>query len=332
MIYKASVVGLGGIGAAYPPLGGRQSLEAALNHSDAYARHPRVQLMAGCDPDGGRRNAFTRKFGAQAHGELAAMLEREKPDLVSICSPDELHFQHVLECLEGGVRMIFLEKPPAGNVAEMETLEKAAKSKGATVLVNYQRRYANAYRRLKEACQRGTHGAIRHIHVTYSRGLGRNGSHLLDQCFFLMDDPDDYRLVSVFRHRESNNPSFAWEIKGVPVLVAGIDVDYHCCDIVVTFEAGRMAIVHSGSAFITERKIENPLFPGFYILESDSAQSGPTEDNSGLFARAIDDLLAACETGRAPESSLGTAKRERILSGWVTDDRQTNACHPGDGR
>lgn len=64
-------------------------------------------------------------------------------DLVFILSPSELHVTQSLLCLEHK-KHLFIEKPLANTLSELDTLSKAAEKSGKVVFVGYMRRYAPA--------------------------------------------------------------------------------------------------------------------------------------------------------------------------------------------
>jgi predicted dehydrogenase len=70
------------------------------------------------------------------HREL---LEREKPDLVIIASPDHWHALHTIDALKAGAH-VFVEKPTGHSVGESKAMLKAAREAGRVVQVGLHRR------------------------------------------------------------------------------------------------------------------------------------------------------------------------------------------------
>jgi predicted dehydrogenase len=71
------------------------------------------------------------------------MLSTSPLDLILILSPSELHVPQALLCLKHG-KHIFIEKPLANTLSEVDALEKARAESGMIVFVGYMRRYAGA--------------------------------------------------------------------------------------------------------------------------------------------------------------------------------------------
>jgi len=77
------------------------------------------------------------------------MLSSTPLDLILILSPSELHVPQALLCLKYK-KHIFIEKPLANTLSEVDELEKARVESGLIVFVGYMRRYAAAVEVVKE--------------------------------------------------------------------------------------------------------------------------------------------------------------------------------------
>lgn len=85
-----------------------------------------------------------KKFGisARSYYDIQNLLENEELDAVSICTPPNLHYDHVFACLKKGLNVL-CEKPFVGNdkgdkFTAAKTLLDLAKSCGKIVSVNTQ--------------------------------------------------------------------------------------------------------------------------------------------------------------------------------------------------
>lgn len=281
------------------------STEFARTHAGAYERSERTQLVGGCSPESRDREDFCAAYGVPAYATLDELLSATRPDIVSVCTPSELHFEHALRCLEAGVRGVWLEKPPANSARDLERLCAARGT--AQVLVGFQRRYVQAYEWLKEWCRVETFGACRHAAVTYSRGLELNGCHLLDALFFVLGDPGTPELVWASSDVES--PSFVLRFgSGLEVQVSGMVLPYHCLDLTLTCDGGRASIVHGGLGVRVEERVEHELFPGFHRLRDLRPPADLAKPGFGdSLMRGLEDLLNAIGGGPPARSNLTTA-------------------------
>ena len=60
-------------------------------HAEGYLRLPDVRLCGICDRDAERAAAMADRYHCAAYSDAMDLLEREKPDLVSVCLPTYLH-------------------------------------------------------------------------------------------------------------------------------------------------------------------------------------------------------------------------------------------------
>jgi predicted dehydrogenase len=317
--FRAVLVGLGNIAWRFDQNIRMES--PGLTHLFAYERNPHTKLVGGCSPEREDRLSFEKALNIPAYNSIEEMIDRLSPDIVSICSPTEFHFEHALYCLKKEVPMIWLEKPPTESLSQLDRLIEEKKRHGgkSTVLVNFQRRYTECYIKLQSLYQRETLGKCRFIHLTYSRGLNTNGSHLLDMLFFVIGDTATNHLEWVEESKNIANPSFVLSFEDGPeVTVSGIELPYHCIDITLTFDKGRASILYGGVATRVEEKIEHEIFPGFYRLKEgppDLLGSGGFEHS---MEEALRDLIESFEESRLPKSSLITSRKTMVLIEEVT--------------
>jgi predicted dehydrogenase len=311
--YKAVIVGLGNIAWKFDSDGVNFN-SGPLTHAEAFQNSQRVTLVGGTSPDNSDCTLFSKHFGVPVYGNYREMIKETKPDIVSICSPTHLHFEHLHYCLEVGIPMIWLEKPPADNTSQLTKLiSKLKATNSSKVLVNYQRRFSEEYGKLKEVISQNLLGDLKAITLTYSRGLLHNGSHNIDLLFYLMGDEIVIDSYVVSKHN-SDSPSFILELSGgITVSVIGLELPYHCFDTVFTFEKGRASVLHGGMSTKWEIVAEHEFYPGFYrLIERNEHPLG----SGGLYCslnHALSELIDSFEEKREPLSSLSSAKKSITL-------------------
>lgn len=310
--YRAALVGLGNIAWRFDQKNDHDGI--GLTHASSYLKDDRVGIVGGCAPGQDDRKSFEKVYKVPTYKTIEEMLPAVKPDIVSICTPKERHYDQVRYCLKHSVPMVWLEKPPTTSLADLDSLiQENGQLQGKTkILVNYQRRFSPSYIWLQSLYNDLTLGACRLIQINYSRGLENNGSHLIDILFFIVGGESEYRLEWVSNNR-SVNPSFGLTFQnGLSALVSGIELPYHNLDIILTFGLGRASVLYGGTVQRLENKVENDLFPGFYRLAESKALYPEREIQSSM-AEALGDLIAAYEDNREPRSSLVTARRTQKL-------------------
>ena len=102
---KVLVIGCGKIA-------GRQS-KLMTSHGGAYFAIKNIEIAACYDIDLVRSKNFAKLYHCQAELNLLEALNKHKPDVVSVCTPDNTHFDITKDFLTNNhkPKVIFLEKP-----------------------------------------------------------------------------------------------------------------------------------------------------------------------------------------------------------------------------
>jgi predicted dehydrogenase len=127
-----------------------------LHHAQVFARRPDTELVAVVGRDPGRTAQRAVPLGAIPYVDIDEMLAREAPDLVSVCLPNEGHFEPTLRLIRARVPLL-VEKPLVFSVAEGEQL--LAEAGDLFLAINFNHRYARPVRLAAEAIARGDLGA-----------------------------------------------------------------------------------------------------------------------------------------------------------------------------
>lgn len=119
----------------------------------------RVSVVSVLDVDAGRAAGFAARHGiAAARTDLAELLERDKPDLVHLCTPPAAHAADAVRCLESGAWVV-VEKPPARSLAEYDLITAAeGAASGPYASVVFQHRFGSAGLRLARLGRAGELG------------------------------------------------------------------------------------------------------------------------------------------------------------------------------
>ncbi len=188
-VYRAAIIGLGFIGGGDQVSGdalGQLVSDLDGTHAEALGRSPRVALVAGSSRDTGRRDRFHSRTGARVYADWRAMLEAEKPELVSVATYAPQHAEMVIECARRGVRALFCEKPIATSPAEADAMLEACRAAGSLLAINHSRRYNPNYRRLRDLVAAGGLGDLTSAALRWGSGrLGNVGTHTMDALVLL---------------------------------------------------------------------------------------------------------------------------------------------------
>ncbi len=132
------------------------------NHARVYHEMDCVKLVGIADPDRKRGKEIAEMYGCCYYGNHIEMLEKEKPDAVSVCVPTSLHYAVGMDVIKSGVNLL-IEKPIADNVQKAEELVKLADEKGVCLSVGHIERFNPAVQYLKRLIDRGKLGKITSI-------------------------------------------------------------------------------------------------------------------------------------------------------------------------
>ena len=102
---------------------------------------------------------IARAAGVPRHETLKAMFAEQRPDGVIVATPNQLHVQNGLDCIEAGVPAL-IEKPVADSVGEGIRLRDAAERAGARILVGHHRVHSPLLATACAIVQQGTLGRL----------------------------------------------------------------------------------------------------------------------------------------------------------------------------
>ena len=331
MVFTAALIGLGNIAWKYDA--NKPNNLFALSQAGAMLRDPRVRLAGGCSPDAADRAGFSVwSSGVPVFDHVQDMLESLRPDMVGICSPTALHYEHMRLCFNCGVKILWLEKPITQELQHAVHLGELARQKKATVCVNYFRRYLPQYIKLRDIHQTASFGQTRLIRILYSPNLSSNGVHLLDQLFFLTG-ATNYELLWADPRALPDNPAFALRLDtGLLVEGCGANLPYHTNNLSLVCDDGIISIDRGGTKVDIEKRVEKDLFPGFYELETVKPELLEPATIEGYMERSLADCLDSYEKSVEPQSSLETAILSQRLLHDILQRANQGFCRKSKGQ
>ncbi len=125
---KAAIVGLGRIAHL---LENDKKREKPCTHAGTYLAFPEdISICAGMDCDETKKKAFIKRVPeAKFYSSLEKMVLAEKPDILSIATPENTHLQIIktLSTLTYHPRLIWLEKPVEISYKKAKEIKKISK-------------------------------------------------------------------------------------------------------------------------------------------------------------------------------------------------------------
>ena len=216
MPIRIGIIGCGGI---------------AGQHVRGYATCPDVEVIACADITMERAREFASKYGVpRAYGDYRLMLEQEKLDAVSVCTPNYAHCEPTVAALEAGLHVL-VEKPVAMNTAEAERMLEASRKANKMLTVGHHFRFVPFIQFIRRRIEEGLLGdvyfgrshALRRrgvpgwgqFHIRDKSGGGPLidiGVHALDCILWLMGSPQPATITGKTYTMFGNRVSFysAW--------------------------------------------------------------------------------------------------------------------------
>ena len=128
------------------------------------------------------------------------MLEKQKPELVAVCTESGKHAAIALDCIDAGCNVI-IEKPIALSLKDADEIIRRSKEKGVKVCANHQNRFNKSIKKIRDAVDKGRFGKMFYgtAHIRwcrdwdyYSRADWRgtweqDGGALMNQCIHNID-------------------------------------------------------------------------------------------------------------------------------------------------
>jgi myo-inositol 2-dehydrogenase/D-chiro-inositol 1-dehydrogenase len=130
-----------------------------LQHARIFATRPDVEFCAIVGRDERKTKQKAEEFGSKAYVNIAEMLEKETPDLVSMCLPNQEHFEATLQVIQAGFPLL-VEKPLVFELREADILINEAAKRGVFFGINFNHRFAKPVQLAYEAIQAGRLGDL----------------------------------------------------------------------------------------------------------------------------------------------------------------------------
>jgi len=167
-------------------------------HLPAYAGLP-LEVVGGCDPA-----PYGGRLPFPVFASLAEMLDRTRPDILTVAAPPDQHLALVEQGLAAGCHVL-CEKPFMPTLAEADRACALARERGRVVVVNNQYRFMDIHREARRLIGTPEFGELLFVSVqqsfftteaTEAGWRGRDsrrtwkefGTHVIDLCRFFFDE------------------------------------------------------------------------------------------------------------------------------------------------
>ncbi len=175
-------------------------------HIEVALASPSCELSAIVDPAPGAE-ATASRAGVRLFRALDELFDTDRPDGVILATPNQLHVEHAVKCIDAGVPML-IEKPVAHTLEEGARLCHLADAAKAKILVGHHRAHSPIMARAKEIVDQGV--------------LGKLVAVMGSAMFY---KPDDYFDAAPWRRQTGGGPillNMIHEVHNLRMLCGGI--------------------------------------------------------------------------------------------------------------
>ena len=176
-------------------------LRMGAGHVSAYCKLPEYNLAAVCDIN----QDLAKKISAESGGapyytNYIEMLEKTKPDVVCVATPNTLHCEMTVQAIERGAKGVYCEKPVAVNMREAKLMRAAAAKKNIPLVIGHQRRVSAPYITMRKAVTNGLIGEVYLIRGICAGDFLSDGTHTIDSMLYLNGDCGvEWALGQIYR-------------------------------------------------------------------------------------------------------------------------------------
>ena len=310
--YTACIIGIGRIGMLLES--DPKRLKPAT-HFGMWRTHPRIKLAAVCDNNPKNLEIAKSKEPSLALYSSAEELLRDvKPDVVSIATWKDTHYEMMKLCLDHGVPAIVCEKPIAEKYKHAKEVVDRVKESGTHFFINHRRRFDELLYPLREEMKKGIISEIIQVAAHYVYGLVTTGTHVIDTLrFFLKDIAGEIKWVSAFPntfghfHPEGDPcmDGFIGFENGLKASLQSFDIkDYDIMNYHFYGRKGHIVLKNIGRDIKIYKVQDSPEHEGFTELTDSPVEAWggiPPRDQFGFLANNVIDSLE----GRATSLSTG---------------------------
>jgi len=307
---KSAIIGCGQIAGGYDEYAKDDQIRT---HAKAYQQQQATKLVAVVDRDHRRVKKFSAHWGVpETYADAAKMLSIVKPDIVSICTPDNAHEEMLELCLEyPSVKAVWCEKPLMTEVKNAGAIVSGYTQKGVVLSVNYWLRWDAEIQHIKSALQKGKMGNIQKVVVYYTKGICHNGSHAVDLLLDWFGLPGEMQVFGSRADFTADDPTVDARllVDGVPIYLIGADArEYSIFEIDILGTLGRVNVEVSGRETRWFQRRPDQVYKGYKVLRPSPQSNLSFKLNlSSAMAGALQEIIEAISTGKPVRSNGHTA-------------------------
>jgi predicted dehydrogenase len=293
-------------------------------HARIFARRADTELVAVAGRTTERTAARAATWGTAAYTDIDLMIAETTPDLLSVCLPNEGHYETTLHLIDKGIPLL-VEKPLVFDLAEADDLLARADAKDLFFAINFNHRYAEPFLRAKSAVAAGELGDLTFLTWRFGGeanvGESRHANLIETQCHgFDMLEHLGGPIASVMAQMTDvtygaySTVAIALEFASgaVGTMLGSYDSSYAYPDsqlVEVNGSRGRATVHDTVRRLVLSSRgeeVRRVWEAGYFNDEARAFES--------TFDRHVDDLLQALRSGKQPPIHASAGRRALELA------------------
>lgn len=206
-VYRVGIIGLSGITSGTPDQPGPRAAylgwkvgapfdrEIIISHAGCLALMENVEIVGYCDLVPEMRDKFRDNWGsrwpnAKPYDDYHKMLNEAELDILTVGTGDNVHAQMCVDGANSGVKAIFVEKPMATSMEDVNRMLEACKTNNVPISVGHTRAWDPIYHKIRDMIRADVLGPLSTIYASQGGGRAmtfRNGTHILHGVVFMAD-------------------------------------------------------------------------------------------------------------------------------------------------
>ena len=301
-------------------------------HARIFAQRADTELVGVAGRDVDRTAARATAYDSSPFTDVAQMLAVTEPDLVTVCLPNEEHFEITRQLIATRTPLL-VEKPLVFDLHEADILIEEAAAQDLFFAINFNHRYAEAILRARRAITEGrigvpvfatwrfggeaNHGTSRHANLIETQCHGFDMlEHLVGPIASVMAQATDKT------YGDWSTLAIALEFANgaVGTMLGSYDSSYAYSDsqrVEVNGTAGRLVIHDTVRELTISRagdEVESRWRAGYFDDEA--------RYFAGTFDRHVDAVLAALRAGEEPPVHARAGRRALALAHAVIESHE----------
>lgn len=318
---------------------------AERKHLAAYSAREDVELIAVCNPNVDKARKVAERYSIpNVYGNYEEMLRECELDMISICTPNALHYPILKAAMAQGVH-VHCEKPLVINSQELDDILAWHKTYPVSIFVGMDKRYSPEAQFLKKSIDAGMFGDIYHVKASWLRRRGIPGMggwftnkqlagggalldlgvHMIDLALYFMDFPSIDKILGTtsahFANISPESNAGAWAFK--QEMTGKMDVEDMGAGY-VTFNGNKQSLYFdvSWASNVKQESVVMELFGTkagaklvdgklelFSEVDHVSINSVPDLLETDPYEKEVDLFIESIRTGAKPHSNMEQAKQ-----------------------